>query len=54
MTIKNFNHELISINFCIAQPSKEIVRPFQVFDNLFMCTKTVSAWLLESDQSNII
>ena len=49
----------ISINFCIAQPSsdiaQEIVRPFQVFDNLYYVgTKTVSAWLLESDQGLIL
>ena len=45
----------ISINFCIAQPSSEIVRPFQIFDNLYYVgTKTVSAWLLESDQGLIL
>ena len=52
---------LISINFCCAQqPSEsqienERVAPFQVFDNLYYVgAKSVSAWLLESDQGLIL
>ena len=52
---------LISINYCCAQqPSEsdienERVAPFQVFDNLYYVgAKSVSAWLLESDQGLIL
>ena len=52
---------MISINFCCAQqPSEsqienERVAPFQVFDNLYYVgAKSVSAWLLESDQGLIL
>ena len=52
---------LILINYCCAQqPSEsdienERVAPFQVFDNLYYVgAKSVSAWLLESDQGLIL
>ena len=52
---------LLSINFCYAQRSAESnienerVVPFQVFDNLYYVgSKSVSVWLLESDQGLIL
>jgi len=51
----------LSINFCNAQElsesdlDNERVAPFQVFDNLYYVgARTVSAWLLESDQGLIL